>query len=85
MAHVTLRYIRKQRKNVIDPRAVSIFFRTQLRSGTTQESDADCAPQVAVRKKLGREREERRKARAIANGAEQPAKPSALDRFKRPS
>ncbi|KAI0767826.1 BING4CT-domain-containing protein [Fomes fomentarius] len=55
------RYIRKQRKNVIDPRA------------------------VAVRKKLEREREERRKARAIANGAEQPAKPSALDRFKRPS
>ncbi|TFK85425.1 BING4CT-domain-containing protein [Polyporus arcularius HHB13444] len=55
------RYLRKQRKNVIDPRA------------------------VAVRTKLEKQREERRKAQAIASGAEQPHKPSALDRFKRPS
>ncbi|KAI1798479.1 BING4CT-domain-containing protein [Ganoderma leucocontextum] len=53
------RYLRKQRKNVIDPRA------------------------VAVRTKLEKEREERRKAKAIASGAEEPRKPSALDRFKR--
>ncbi|TBU24403.1 BING4CT-domain-containing protein [Dichomitus squalens] len=55
------RFLRKQRKNVIDPRA------------------------VAVRAKLEKEREERRKAKAIASGAEQPRKPSALDRFKRSS
>ncbi|KAI0646037.1 BING4CT-domain-containing protein [Trametes meyenii] len=55
------RFLRKQRKNVVDPRA------------------------VAVRKKLEKEREERRKARAIASGQEEPHKPSALDRFKRPS
>ncbi|KAI0368542.1 BING4CT-domain-containing protein [Pilatotrama ljubarskyi] len=55
------RYLRKQRKNVIDPRA------------------------VAVKRKLEKEREERRKARAIASGQEEPRKPSALDRFKRSS
>ncbi|EMD36248.1 hypothetical protein CERSUDRAFT_155896 [Gelatoporia subvermispora B] len=55
------RYLRKQRKNVVDPRA------------------------VAVRTKLEKQREERRKAKAIASGAEQERKPSALDRFKRAS
>ncbi|KAI0327740.1 BING4CT-domain-containing protein [Cubamyces sp. BRFM 1775] len=55
------RYLRKQRKNVVDPRA------------------------LAVRKKLEKEKEERRKARAIASGQEEPHKPSALDRFKRSS
>ncbi|KAI8970655.1 BING4CT-domain-containing protein [Trametes punicea] len=55
------RYLRKQRKNVVDPRA------------------------LAVRKKLEKEKEERRKARAIASGREEPSKPSALDRFKRPN
>ncbi|TBU44632.1 BING4CT-domain-containing protein [Dichomitus squalens] len=55
------RFLRKQRKNVIDPRA------------------------VAVRAKLEKERKERRKAKAIASGAELPRKPSALDRFKRSS
>ncbi|KAH9855547.1 BING4CT-domain-containing protein [Lenzites betulinus] len=55
------RYLRKQRKNVIDPRA------------------------LAVRKNLDKGREERRKARAIASGQEEPAKYSALDRFKRSS
>ena len=40
---------------------------------------------MAVRAKLDREKEERRKARAIASGAEEPQKPSALDRFKRSS
>ncbi|KAI0759405.1 BING4CT-domain-containing protein [Trametes elegans] len=55
------RFLRKQRKNVVDPRA------------------------VAVRRKLEKEREERRKARAIMSGQEEPRKPSALDRFKRPS
>ncbi|CCL99893.1 uncharacterized protein FIBRA_01918 [Fibroporia radiculosa] len=52
------RYLRKQRKNVIDPRA------------------------IAVKAKLEKEREERRKERALANGAEK-QKSSALDRFKR--
>ncbi|OCH89161.1 BING4CT-domain-containing protein [Obba rivulosa] len=55
------RYLRKQRKNVVDPRA------------------------VAVRAKLEKQREERRKAKAIASGAEADRKPSALDRFKRAS
>ncbi|EIN04709.1 BING4CT-domain-containing protein [Punctularia strigosozonata HHB-11173 SS5] len=53
------RYLRKHRKNVIDPQT------------------------VAVRAKLEREKEERRQARAIASGQEQPKKPSALDRFKK--
>ncbi|PPQ63893.1 hypothetical protein CVT24_010360 [Panaeolus cyanescens] len=55
------RYLRKQRKNVIDPAA------------------------LAIRAKLERQREERKKAKiaeaAAASG--EPAKPSALDRFKR--
>ncbi|KAI0916486.1 hypothetical protein AcW1_010071 [Taiwanofungus camphoratus] len=53
------RYLRKQRKNVIDPRA------------------------IAVRAKLEKQREEGRRARAAANGAEEGRKPSALDRFRR--
>ncbi|KAI0635447.1 BING4CT-domain-containing protein [Trametes polyzona] len=53
------RYLRKQRKNVVDPRA------------------------LAVKKKLEKEKEERRKARAIATGQEEPHRYSALDRFKR--
>lgn len=43
----------------------------------------DRVVQVAVRAKLEKEKEERRKAKAIASGAEEPHKPSALDRFKR--
>ncbi|KIP05890.1 hypothetical protein PHLGIDRAFT_107647 [Phlebiopsis gigantea 11061_1 CR5-6] len=53
------RYLRKQRKNVIDPKA------------------------VAVREKLTKQREERKKAIAIARGEVEPRKPSALDRFRR--
>ncbi|TFY60841.1 hypothetical protein EVJ58_g4893 [Rhodofomes roseus] len=53
------RYLRKQRKNVIDPRA------------------------LAVRAKLEKQREERRKARAAAAGHAEDRKPSALDRFRR--
>ncbi|KAI0725300.1 BING4CT-domain-containing protein [Fomitopsis betulina] len=52
------RFLRKQRKNVIDPRA------------------------VAVRAKLEKQREERRKAKAAA-GEVVERKPSALDRFRR--
>ncbi|KAI0262624.1 BING4CT-domain-containing protein [Gloeopeniophorella convolvens] len=55
------RYLRKQRKNVIDPRA------------------------VAVREQLAKQRAEREKARAAARNELQPERPSALDRFKRPS
>ncbi|TFK45254.1 BING4CT-domain-containing protein [Heliocybe sulcata] len=52
------RYLRKQRKNVIDPKA------------------------IAVRQKLEREREERRKEREKARlGPAAERKPSALDRF----
>ncbi|KAI0056365.1 BING4CT-domain-containing protein [Artomyces pyxidatus] len=54
------RYLRKQRKNVIDPKA------------------------VAIRAKLEKERNERKKAREAANGVPKDHKPSALDRFKRP-
>ncbi|KAG6877193.1 hypothetical protein C0993_009510 [Termitomyces sp. T159_Od127] len=54
------RYLRKQRKNVIDPAA------------------------VAIRKKLEKQREEKRRARMEAkNAGEEPRKASALDRFKR--
>ncbi|KAI0794817.1 BING4CT-domain-containing protein [Abortiporus biennis] len=55
------RYLRKQRKNVVDPRA------------------------VAVREKLEKQREERKRNQAIASGNAESQKPSALDRFKRPS
>ncbi|THH01954.1 hypothetical protein EW026_g822 [Hermanssonia centrifuga] len=55
------RYLRKQRKNVIDPKA------------------------VAVREKLEKQREERKKAIAVAKGEVKDKQPSALDRFKRPS
>jgi U3 small nucleolar RNA-associated protein 7 len=41
--------------------------------------------QVAVRAKLEKQKEERRVARAAASGTEETKKPSALDRFKRPS
>lgn len=54
------RYLRKQRKNVIDPRA------------------------VAVRAKLEKQKEQKRKEIELKNGGET-RKPSALDRFKRPS
>ncbi|KIY63799.1 BING4CT-domain-containing protein [Cylindrobasidium torrendii FP15055 ss-10] len=54
------RYLRKQRKNVIDPRA------------------------VAVRAKLEKQKEQKRKEIELRNGGEV-RKPSALDRFKRPS
>jgi U3 small nucleolar RNA-associated protein 7 len=40
---------------------------------------------VAVRAKLEKQKEERRVARAAASGTEETKKPSALDRFKRPS
>lgn len=55
------RFLRKQRKNVIDPRA------------------------VAVKTKLEKLRDERRKAKMAASGAVESQKPSALDRFKRSS
>ena len=76
------RFLRKQRKNVIDPRAVS---GTSFIVAVCVVPDTDRGFQVAVRAKLDREKEERRKARAIASGAEEPQKPSALDRFKRSS
>ncbi|KAI0051620.1 BING4CT-domain-containing protein [Auriscalpium vulgare] len=53
------RYLRKQRKNVIDPKA------------------------VAIRAKLEKDRNERKKAREAAKGIAADHKPSALDRFKR--
>ncbi|KAF8631164.1 hypothetical protein AX15_002503 [Amanita polypyramis BW_CC] len=56
------RYLRKQRKNVIDPRV------------------------LAIRAKLEKQREERRKAKLAKAGNDDDArKPSALDRFKRSS
>jgi len=57
------RYLRKQRKNVIDPKA------------------------VALRQKLAKEREARKKAQDEANGISAKLKyqPSVLDRFIRPS
>ncbi|KAF9055197.1 BING4CT-domain-containing protein [Hymenopellis radicata] len=56
------RYLRKQRKNVIDPTA------------------------VAIRKKLEKQKEEKRRAKELAaNGGVDTRKPSALDRFKQKS
>ena len=71
------RYLRKQRKNVIDPKAVGILNIDSLQM-------AQCSLlQVAVRAKLEKQREERKKAIAIARGEAEPRKPSALDRFRR--
>ncbi|KZT02780.1 BING4CT-domain-containing protein [Laetiporus sulphureus 93-53] len=55
------RYLRKQRKNVVDPRA------------------------VAVKARLDKQRKERERAKTAAIATEEPRKPSALDRFKRPA
>ncbi|KAF9788262.1 BING4CT-domain-containing protein [Thelephora terrestris] len=52
------RYLRKQRKNVIDPKA------------------------VALKEKLQREREQRKKTRDLAKGVQEDRLPSALDRFR---
>ncbi|KAF8884163.1 WD40-repeat-containing domain protein [Infundibulicybe gibba] len=52
------RYLRKQRKNVIDPAA------------------------VAIRAKLEKQKEEKKRAMIIAAGGDEPRKPSALDRFR---
>ena len=70
------RYLRKQRKNLIDPKAVRIlslrFF-------------SPCSPlslKVALREKLQKERDQRKKVRDAAKGIQENRLPSALDRFR---
>ncbi|KAF8351196.1 BING4CT-domain-containing protein [Amanita rubescens] len=55
------RFLRKQRKNIVDPKA------------------------VAIRAKLEKQREERKKAQLAKDNEDSTRKPSALDRFKRSS
>lgn len=71
------RYLRKQRKNVIDPKAVRIsFFHSFILL-------AHCFPlKVALREKLQKEREQRKKARDATKGIKEDRLPSALDRFR---
>lgn len=70
------RYLRKQRKNVIDPNAVRISSRLSF------IFPAHCFPlKVALREKLQKEREQRKKARDTAKGVQEDRLPSALDRF----
>jgi U3 small nucleolar RNA-associated protein 7 len=69
------RYLRKQRKNVIDPAAVCFFSSTKI--------SLTFLPQVAIRAKLEKQKEEKKRAAAAAAGdSGENKKSSALDRFK---
>lgn len=70
------RYLRKQRKNVIDPKAVCISL---LRSFIPP---SPLPLKVALREKLLKERGQRKKARDAAKGIQEDRLPSALDRFR---
>ena len=70
------RYLRKQRKNVIDPKAVCISL---LRSFIPLSL---IPPKVVLREKLLKEREQRKKVRDAAKGIPEDRLPSALDRFR---
>lgn len=75
------RYLRKKRKNVIDPSTVSPI------PGLTQLGvigpESICS-QVAIRKKIEAQKEARRVERGQANGGVSGgASGSALDRFRR--
>lgn len=74
------RFLRKQRKNVIDPTAVCY-----LCMATCCLADLWSLSQVAVRAKLKKQQEERRVAKAVRDATGEPKKASALDRFKRNS
>jgi U3 small nucleolar RNA-associated protein 7 len=80
LAELFKRYLRKQRKNVVDPTAVCISVFSNICS-------ADFMPsQVAIRAKLEKQRKEKLKTKIVAAGGEgENRKPSALDRFKRPT
>ena len=71
------RYLRKQRKNVIDPKAVcpsplnTFFFHPY-----------HLPRKVTLREKLQKEREKRKKARDAAKGISEDRLPSAIDRFR---
>lgn len=72
------RYLRKQRKNVIDPKAVRISF-----PHPHHFTPAHYFPlKVALREKLQKEKEQRKKARDAAKGIQEDRLPSALDRFR---
>ena len=73
------RYLRKQRKNVIDPAAVRWFFLYVIHIIMT------LFLKVAIRAKLEKQKEEKRRALAAAASGDtaENKKPSALDRFKK--
>ncbi|EJD08528.1 BING4CT-domain-containing protein [Fomitiporia mediterranea MF3/22] len=81
------RYLRKHRKNVIDPQTVrpSVSYPSILIKKGYHELTASSLPisQVAIRAKLEKQREERRRALATSRGGETTRKPSVLDRFRR--
>ena len=70
------RYLRKQRKNVVDPKAVRI---SSLHPSFPHSL---LSPKVALREKLQKEREQRKKARDATKGLQEDRLPSALDRFR---
>jgi U3 small nucleolar RNA-associated protein 7 len=70
------RYLRKQRKNVIDPKAVRISL---LRSFTPLSL---LSLKMALRERLLKERGQRKKVRDAAKGIQEDRLPSALDRFR---
>lgn len=72
------RYLRKQRKNVIDPKAVCLNLTFQ----SPRFPRSPLTLQVALREKLQKEREQRKKARDAAKGIREDELPSALDRFR---
>jgi len=70
------RYLRKQRKNVIDPKAVRISSLCSL------VPLSSLSLKVALREKMQKEREQRKKVRDAAKGVQEDRLPSALDRFR---
>lgn len=86
--NILKRYLRKHRKNVIDPTTVSPIISLSLFIYSLIPERRP-RPQVAIRAKLEKQREERRKEleakKRGTSGAEDPGmkKKSALDRFKR--
>ncbi|KAF5349015.1 hypothetical protein D9758_012673 [Tetrapyrgos nigripes] len=84
------RYLRKQRKNVVDPAAVSaslgfgFLFCFFPESSPGPGLPSRLLSFLAIRKKLEKQKEERRIEKMVAIGRiEGERKPSALDRFKR--
>jgi U3 small nucleolar RNA-associated protein 7 len=74
------RYLRKQRKNVIDPTVVCVLHRFLI-----LDLNSFTLPKVAIRAKLAKQRAEKQRAKSFeaSTGHGEARRPSALDRFKR--